>query len=84
MVAARKDCNNDQYLGAFGPSAAASFDFMVVVDSRDMGTQQEGRSSDLIATLPALNPQRHCVPNHDGYDLNCHGTACDFEIEGDL
>ena len=40
MVAARNDCNNDQYLGAFGPSAAASFVFMVVVDSRDMKGRQ--------------------------------------------
>jgi len=36
MVAARNDCSNDQYLGAFGPSPAASFAFIVVVDSRDM------------------------------------------------
>jgi hypothetical protein len=36
MVAARKDCNNDQYLGAFGPRPAASLALIVVVDSRDM------------------------------------------------
>lgn len=36
MVAERKDCNNDQYRGAFEPRARASLDFTVVVDSRDM------------------------------------------------
>lgn len=44
IVADRKDCNKDQYRGAFGPRARASFDFMVVVDSRDMCEVRAERS----------------------------------------
>ena len=50
MVAARNDCNSDQYLGAFGPSAAASFDLMVVVDSRDMGGIRSNKGGVLISS----------------------------------
>jgi hypothetical protein len=44
IVAERKDCNKDQYRGAFGPRAMASFDFTVVVDSRDMCEVRAERS----------------------------------------
>jgi hypothetical protein len=44
IAAERKDCNNDQYPGAFGPRARASFDFTVVVDSRDMWEVRTERS----------------------------------------
>lgn len=44
MAAERKEFNNDQYLGAFGPSPRASLAFIVVVDSRDMCEMRAVRS----------------------------------------
>jgi hypothetical protein len=41
IVAARNEFNNDQYLGAFVPSPAASLALIVVVDSRDMPAASE-------------------------------------------